>query len=224
MTGINQHTCSGIYSSYENNFIENRSFKEDFSRWLAGLVPALMVTVLLLVIMQSLISTNYVALEEVDSPFFEPPVFVEKPIEIRQDTKPKVPEKPSDPPAIPSSQIDDIGEKDISVPKLSLNNKKPALDGISGMSSLPVAAYLVSAKYPSSAIRRNLEGYVDIAFDVDEAGITRNIRVTAAEPLGVFEQAALEAVSRWRFKPKMVDGKAEYFAGLSKRIRFEMEK
>ncbi len=51
------------------------------------------------------------------------------------------------------------------------------------------------------------EGAVDIAYTVDAAGVVRDAVVVSAEPAGVFDEAALNAIQRWRFSPKLQDGK-----------------
>jgi len=55
----------------------------------------------------------------------------------------------------------------------------------------------VNPQYPSSA--SGIEGFVDVSFTVTALGRVENATVTAAEPKGVFEQAALAAISRWRY-------------------------
>lgn len=65
-------------------------------------------------------------------------------------------------------------------------------------SSLTVRRY-VEPDYPRNAAARRLPGWVDVAFAVDASGRTREVRVVGAEPPGVFDEAALAAVRRWRF-------------------------
>jgi len=55
----------------------------------------------------------------------------------------------------------------------------------------------VDPKYPSSAASSGTEGFVEVSFTVTPLGRVENAIVTAAEPPGVFEQAALAAISRW---------------------------
>jgi TonB family protein len=59
----------------------------------------------------------------------------------------------------------------------------------------------VDPHYPSSAAASGIEGFVDVSFTVTALGRVENASVTAAEPQGVFEQAALAAISRWRYSP-----------------------
>ena len=63
-------------------------------------------------------------------------------------------------------------------------------------------------EYPYKAARRGIEGWVRVAFDVNESGNVENAEVVESDPPGVFDIAATRAVSRWRFKPRIIDGKA----------------
>ncbi len=65
-------------------------------------------------------------------------------------------------------------------------------------SSLTVRRY-VEPEYPRNALTRRVSGWVDVNFSVDAAGRTRDVLVRNAEPPGVFDDAALAAVRRWRF-------------------------
>jgi protein TonB len=63
---------------------------------------------------------------------------------------------------------------------------------------------LISApppRYPLTAMRRKLEGQVTVEFTVEPDGSVSSPRVVSATPEGVFDEAALVAVSRWRFEP-----------------------
>jgi TonB family protein len=53
--------------------------------------------------------------------------------------------------------------------------------------------------YPSAAQARGQQGYVEVEFTLTPAGDVQNPRVVAAQPTNVFDQAALAAVSRWRY-------------------------
>jgi TonB family protein len=54
-------------------------------------------------------------------------------------------------------------------------------------------------EYPAAARERGAQGHVDVEFTVNAEGAVENPRVTAAEPRGVFDQAALAAIARWRY-------------------------
>ena len=52
------------------------------------------------------------------------------------------------------------------------------------------------------------EGWVKVAFTVTETGTVKDVSVVEAEPRRIFDRAAKTAILKWKFKPKMVDGKA----------------
>ncbi len=66
----------------------------------------------------------------------------------------------------------------------------------------------IQPRYPPQAARRKLSGYVIVEFTIRPDGTVTNPKVVAAEPQRVFDSAALRAIKRWKFKPKLVDGKA----------------
>ncbi len=68
--------------------------------------------------------------------------------------------------------------------------------------------HYVAPEYPAAARARNLAGSVVVAYTVDALGATRHVRVVSAEPAGIFNHDAVNAVRRWRYAPVMVDNAA----------------
>jgi TonB family protein len=66
--------------------------------------------------------------------------------------------------------------------------------------------YYVAPEFPILARQRSIQGWVDLEFLVDADGAVSNIAVIGAQPVGIFEQAALDAVRHWRYRPVMRDG------------------
>lgn len=62
-------------------------------------------------------------------------------------------------------------------------------------------------RYPYQAARRGTEGWVRVSFTVTQTGSVEDAVILDSQPAGVFDQAALQAVYRWRFKPRIVDGR-----------------
>lgn len=77
-------------------------------------------------------------------------------------------------------------------------------------------------EYPARALERGTQGWVDIEFTVATDGTTRDATVRAAEPAGVFERAALQAVGRWRYEPRIVNG-TPADQRVQARVRFALE-
>lgn len=81
----------------------------------------------------------------------------------------------------------------------------------------------VNPEYPPRELTRGVEGSVRVQFDVTAAGTVRNSIVVASEPRGVFDEAALEAIARWRYNPRIASGAAVERVGLQTLIRFTLE-
>jgi TonB family protein len=57
----------------------------------------------------------------------------------------------------------------------------------------------IAPSYPAAAQARGLEGFVTVQFAVTEYGTVENASVAESAPAGVFDQAALAAIRRWRY-------------------------
>lgn len=66
--------------------------------------------------------------------------------------------------------------------------------------------YFAAPTYPARARERGTEGWVDLEFTVTRDGTTQDAVVRGAEPAGIFDRAALDAVKRWRYEPRVVGG------------------
>ena len=62
--------------------------------------------------------------------------------------------------------------------------------------------------YPTAALRAGQSGWVVVGFTVTPEGRTSDVHVVDAQPRHVFDRSAMEAVSRYRFKPAMRGGTA----------------
>jgi len=78
-------------------------------------------------------------------------------------------------------------------------------------------------EYPQNALAQHISGVVTLAYTVDAHGQTRDIHVIEASPPGVFDQAATNAVKRWRYAPALVNG-SPVEVPMSTRVRFELPK
>ncbi len=72
------------------------------------------------------------------------------------------------------------------------------------------AAKLISStrpQYPPAALRRRMEGWVDVEFTVGVDGNVTNAHSVGSNRGRVFERAAIDAVDQWKFQPALVNGK-----------------
>lgn len=66
--------------------------------------------------------------------------------------------------------------------------------------------HVVQPIYPLRAVMKEIEGYVVVEFSVRENGTVTNPVVIQSEPEVLFDQAALSAISRFKFQPRTVGG------------------
>jgi protein TonB len=64
----------------------------------------------------------------------------------------------------------------------------------------------VKAVYPVGAQREKTEGWVELDFTVGETGDVKDIAVHASDPAKIFDNAAMRALSQWRYQPVVKDG------------------
>jgi TonB family protein len=79
----------------------------------------------------------------------------------------------------------------------------------------------VAPNYPREAERQGIRGWVDVEFTIAPDGTTQDVVVRNAQPQRTFDQAAVDAVKRWRFEPIVRDG-AAVAQRAAMRIRFEV--
>ncbi len=64
----------------------------------------------------------------------------------------------------------------------------------------------VAPRYPRSAQRRKLSGWVDVEFTLTLDGTVTNVDVTESTPGNTFVDAAIRAVEGWEFESVFDDG------------------
>jgi len=78
----------------------------------------------------------------------------------------------------------------------------------SGVSTGVIPLERFPPKYPMRAAKRHIEGWVKIEFTITKEGAVVDAVVVDAQPAEIFDEAALQAISKWKFKGKIVDGVA----------------
>jgi protein TonB len=69
----------------------------------------------------------------------------------------------------------------------------------------------------------NTEGWVKVQYSITATGTVRDAFVVEASPKGVFDAAALKAIARWRYTPKIEGGVAVERVGIQTIVRFQLE-
>ena len=94
--------------------------------------------------------------------------------------------------------------------------------GLRGVDGDVIPLVRPTGEYPPGAAAKGIEGWVQVRFSVTAAGTVRDAVVVASEPRAVFDQAALKAIARWRYNPRVENGVAVERVGLETVFRFEL--
>lgn len=82
----------------------------------------------------------------------------------------------------------------------------------------------VAPLYPQRAAQRNIEGYVIVEYTVTRNGNVRDVRIIDAKPANVFNQSAIEAARKFKYRPRKVGDEFIEVTGVRNRFNFRLEK
>lgn len=160
-----------------------------------------------------------------------------KPPEDKQVQKPKPKPKPRNTPRnapAPLTGLDtSLSGIDMGLPGFSADDlgamEGDLLGGADGMvmtddtvDQPPQASYQASPVFPPRARARGIEGFVVFSLLIGVTGEIEQIEVIEASPEGVFEEAATQGISQWRFSPALYQGQAVR-SWAKQRIRFDLD-
>jgi protein TonB len=199
-----------------------------YGRYAFSIVIGVVVTMSLLFLMQVLIATGKQALTKPrDRAKLE---FVRVKRNEALNTEDFTPEKPPKPPETPpETPPQDMDNIDPSAPTINVApptvSAETSIGGPGGMNIaegdyLPIVR--VAPVYPARALSRGLEGYVDMAFTVTTTGTVKD-PVVVFSTSSLFERAAIRAVLKFKYKPRVVDGVPVEVPNVKTRITFKIE-
>jgi TonB family protein len=81
----------------------------------------------------------------------------------------------------------------------------------------------IELDYPTDALRKEIEGWVDLSYLVTGEGKVTSVKILGSSPAGVFDAAATRAVSRVRYAPMAQAGKSAVVS-TKLRIAFRLKK
>lgn len=144
----------------------------------------------------------------------------------REENKPEKPPEPEQQPDMPNpdqnTNYDNSLAVSMSAPSVNTSVNVGGLGfGVSDGEYLPIVK--VAPVYPSRAASRGLEGYVIVEFTVTQTGATKDIFVVESTS-SLFERAAMDAASKFKYKPRVIDGNPVEVAGVRNKITFVLEK
>ncbi len=154
------------------------------------------------------------------------------PPESKAQQRNRVPPPPPPPPKQPPKPQTPEPEPDIAS-NSGFNFNMPTVDvgntsaGLSGPGALvrdgdATPIFRQEPKFPTKAARDGIEGWVQLKFDINELGNVENVSVLNAQPKRIFDREAKKALRKWRYNPKVVDGKAIKQIGLTVQLDFKL--
>lgn len=155
-------------------------------------------------------------------------------VRVKRDTQPetkkreipdrKQPDQPPPPPQMDFSQnLNPDAAVGTIVPVVDAAMDLVSADLGGGGSDRDVVPMVrVEPQYPISAKQKGIEGWVELMYTITKLGTVTDIVVTAASAGTIFNRAATQAVSKWKYSPKIENGAAVERPRVRQRIRFQL--
>lgn len=194
-------------------------------RMIFAILVAVPVVLGLFLIMHSLIDRNFENPEVSNSKIAE---LVQPDEEIKLDITSKKPDKveePEEPP--PELEMASISlDMDVDIANAAPTATINVEIASSGMSSgdgeyLPIVK--VAPIYPRRAQTRGTTGYCIVEYTVTKTGSIRDPVAIDCLPAGVFDRASVKASTKFKYKPRVVDGEPIEVAGVRNKFTYELE-
>ncbi len=189
---------------------------------------ALVTTLGLLLLMYSLINTNFEMPLVADPPKIEPVVMAKpEPIEtiFEAPVRPEPPTKAPEPIAEPvaETQVASVTEISVALPSMTRAETLSISTGGELMAIVKVAP-----QYPRIAATRGIEGFVTVEYTVTATGRTTDVVIveaitTEGNATSVFDRAAVAAAEQFKYQPRVQDGVAVEVHGVRNRFVFELD-
>jgi periplasmic protein TonB len=80
----------------------------------------------------------------------------------------------------------------------------------------------INPDYPPRAQSRGIQGWVVVQFTITPQGTVKDAKIVDGEPKGVFDDAAVNAVSRWKYNPKVQEGVPVERRGVQVKLTFKL--
>ena len=81
----------------------------------------------------------------------------------------------------------------------------------------------INPKYPTTAARDGVEGWVQLSFSISPTGEVIDPVVINAEPKRTFDREAIRAIKRWKYRPKVIEGVAQLQTGQTVQLDFKLD-
>lgn len=201
---------------------------------IAGIL-GVVTTLGLLYLMNSLVNTEFAQPDTSKSVKIPDIRMANTKIETRiEDAKPEKPQEPEAQPDLPEPEFDTPTFSGETL-NMTAPVAKAAIEVGANSLSFSEGEYLpivkVPPEYPSTALSRGLEGFCTVVYTVTETGTTRDpVPIDSqcitkdGKPTTVFNRASVKAALKFKYKPKVVDGKPVEVTGVKNKFTYEMQK
>lgn len=144
-------------------------------------------------------------------------------VESRTEEKPQL-EEPPPPPEMPQMSFSTSSVNNNVATLTPVVDARGAMQGLSlsaGSDTDVVPLVRIPPEYPPRALSRELEGWVRVRFTITETGSVIDA-VVVESTSSVFDDAALRAIARWRYNPKVENGSPVQRVGVETVLDFQL--
>jgi protein TonB len=199
----------------------------NYLRLLIGAGLGFVVTFLLFLLMPTLIENADKTLDEDKArkiaDITMPDVKIEANLDQKKPEKPEDPEEP--PPDLDQPDIEDVDIDPNAINMSPATNVEVSIGtgGFGGSDGEYLPIVKVAPIYPRRAQTRGVVGYCTVEYTVTRTGAIRDPQAIDCQPSGYFERASIKAASKFKYKPRVVDGEAIDVGGVQNRFTYELE-
>ncbi|MGI1679775.1 MAG: TonB family protein [Cellvibrionaceae bacterium] len=136
--------------------------------------------------------------------------------------KPKLEIEPTPPPIVRTSPVSNPNSGVITGKIPIITDDRKTILTQTDRKATPIIT--IPPQYPEAALRNNTEGWAMAEFTITSAGTVEDAIIVEAEPERIFNRETLRAIKRWKYQPKMVDGKPVPQYNMREIFRFEIKK
>jgi protein TonB len=208
-----------------NSYPDDREGRSKLIRFGFGIPIAGGVTLGLGLIMAALIATEFTPVDKVASVDFSINPVPEDLKILEERTKPeplKVIEIPPAPPTISTLETTKISPAPVANPQVN-DVFKPVIF------TIPRAKIVQANRNPDPLLRvppamptrADRSGHCDVRLNVDSTGSPYQVEAIYCTQ-ALFERPTVKAVAKWKYRPRIVDGRAVAMEGLTNRVSFHL--
>jgi len=194
-------------------------------RWMLSTVPAAVITVGIGLFMVGMIHTEFTPQDKAESLMLEinpVPMDIPAPREREKPQEVKRVETPPPPPRIEQAQAEqpqeDLTELGGAVPDFVMPkiDQEAFVITVSDRDAVPTVRIA-----PIMPPRAEKSGHCNVRFNVSAEGAPYDVQATYCTQ-SLFERATIKSVARWKFAPKIVNGRAVAMTGVENKVSYRL--